>query len=242
VLVLAGSPDMPGAAVLCACAAYRVGAGVVEVCAPPQVNEAVHYHLPEAVTSPRTAINWPAASVILLGPGLGTQSMDLLRQALAQAHCPLVLDADGLNMLAADTTLLDQRDAPCVITPHPLEMSRLSGLTVRQILDDPIAAACAFACKHRIHVLLKGARTVIAFPDGNAVVNTTGGAALAKAGTGDALAGIIAGLIAQGVSVGDAAAAGAYLHGKAGQRLPLHGALAREVIDALPSVVEKLTK
>jgi NAD(P)H-hydrate epimerase len=171
---------------------------------------------------------------------MGTEETDLLQAVIKQAQCPLVIDADGLNMLANMPSLFSEINVPCVITPHPMEMSRLTGLGVKEITGNPIKAACDFAVKHQIHVLLKGARTVIALPDGNAVLNTTGSASLAKAGTGDVLAGMLAGLTAQGLTVGDAAIVGAYLHGKAGEKLPLHSARAWDLTEALADVTNDL--
>jgi NAD(P)H-hydrate epimerase len=240
VCVVAGSPGMPGAAVLCCTAAYRAGAGLVEAFADAETASALHFHVPEAITSPRSDVNPSAANVVLLGPGLGVGEAVLLEKIFNQITCPLVLDADGLNIVAKNISMLRGLSVPCVITPHPAEMSRLTGLTIRDITDDPVSIACSFAKEHQVHVLLKGARTVVAFPDGNAVLNTTGSAALAKAGTGDVLAGIIAGLAAQGMDIGYAAACGAYLHGKAGESLSLYGALAREVADAVPGVMERM--
>jgi NAD(P)H-hydrate epimerase len=238
VCILAGSAAMPGAAVLSCTAAYRIGAGLVDACVPEAVAGVIHHHLPEAISSSRNQINLSAATAVLFGPGLGTGEKDLLNHVVEKINSPLVLDADGLNMLAEEITLLRRLPVPCVLTPHPLEMNRLTGLEINQILNDPIKAACDFAHKHNVHVLLKGARTVIAAPDGNTFINTTGDASLAKAGTGDVLAGIIAGLIAQGMDVFEAAATAAYLHGKAGEAagrvFSKRGVLAGDLVDFLP--------
>jgi NAD(P)H-hydrate epimerase len=200
----------------------------------------IHHHVPEAITSGRENINLEAAKAVLLGPGMGTDDEFILHKVLNETRRPLVIDADGLNMAAKDVSLLRRLRVPCVITPHPGEMSRLTGLSVEQILQNPIAVARGFAREYNVHVLLKGARTVIAAPNGNAFLNVTGSPALAKAGTGDVLAGIIAGLVALGLDVFKAAAVGAFLHGKAGEKLQIHGALARDVIDALPGVMAEI--
>jgi NAD(P)H-hydrate epimerase len=247
VCVIAGSPCMPGAAALCCTAAYRAGAGLVDASVHPDVAKHIHQHLPEAIASQNAEESLAAASVVLLGPGLGLDKNDLLTLVFDRINCPLVLDADGLNILAAHESLLErlrQLPVPCVITPHPGEMSRLAGLSVKEILRDPIGVARDFARKHQAHVLLKGARTVIAAPNGNAYLNITGGAALAKAGSGDVLAGIIAGLVAQGMDVFKGASCAAYLHGKAGEvagmKLSEYGVLARDVVEALPEVMGNL--
>jgi NAD(P)H-hydrate epimerase len=186
------------------------------------------------------------ASVILLGPGLGQSeyAQELVSYVLEHADRPIVLDADGLNAVSAlGADILKTTKPPCVVTPHPGEMSRLCGLSVDEIKSDPLKTAKDFATRYNVTVLLKGARTVIAAPDGTAYINISGCAALAKAGSGDVLAGIIAGLIAQqgaGLTeqtVTEAAALGAFLHGRAGERaaesLSQYGVNARDVINAL---------
>lgn len=257
VCVLAGSRDMPGAAVLCCEAAYRIGAGLVEACAVKEVIRAIQLQVPEAITSllpekngrlyaKSVAASEPslsAARVVLLGPGLGQGAAvrAFVSATLTHARCPVVLDADGLNAVSEDISLLKNRTAPCAMTPHPGEMSRLTGRPVSDITANPIEIAAAFAREHQVITLLKGARTVIAAPDGRIFINTTGNASMAKAGSGDALAGMIAGLAAQGTDLLTACVLGAYLHGKAGElaakTLSLYGVTASDLIKALPRVL-----
>jgi NAD(P)H-hydrate epimerase len=253
---------MPGAAVLCCMAAYRIGAGLVEACVTEDVARAVQYHVPEAITRilPETGGGYGldsyralsakagAASVVILGPGIGRgKAVSDFVFAVTEngGRSPLLIDADGLNALAEDLSVL--KKATAAITPHPGEMSRLLRVPVKEITADPTAAAVAFAKEYGVTVLLKGARTVVAPPDGGDVyVNTTGNAALAKAGSGDALAGMIAGLAAQGTNLTEACALAAYLHGKAGElaaeTLSLYGVNASDVINTLPKVLMRYNK
>jgi NAD(P)H-hydrate epimerase len=266
VCVLAGSAAMPGAAVLACTAAYRAGAGLVDTCAVTDVTDVIHMRLPEAVTTPltktiaeaSTTMQWRAAvggslakaDVILLGPGLGQEEsvLAMVRAVLEDARQPIVLDADGLNAVAViGTDLLRELRAPCVVTPHPGEMSRLTGLPVEEIKKYPLRIAQEFSDKYGVVVLLKGARTVVASPDAAAYVNTSGCAALAKAGAGDVLAGVIAGIAAQKVAasangltvneLAETAALAAFIHGKAGEHaakeLSVYGVNAADVIEAL---------
>ncbi len=155
-----------------------------------------------------------------------------------------MIDADGLNCLADATQLLQKAMAPCVITPHPGEMARLAGISVPEVQSDRIGCARNFARRFGIHVVLKGAATVIAFPDGEVFINPTGNAGMASGGMGDVLTGIIAGFISQGLSPGSAALAGAYLHGAAADHLARtkgpYGFLAEEVMAGIPSEIGKI--
>jgi NAD(P)H-hydrate epimerase len=254
---------MPGAAALCCMAAYRAGAGLVEACVPEVAARAIHTHIPEVITVLRND-NWEAtidgADVMLIGPGLGRgrDVTAMLYKTLKNVNAAqtrgqnvaVVLDADGLNCLAGDLSPLKNLSA-CVITPHPGEMSRLTGLAAQKITEDPVRIAVEFSHEYGVVTVLKGARTVIASPDGAVYINTTGSAALAKAGSGDALAGIVAGLCAQfaaqpSLSLKEIAALGVYLHGRAGEAagrvLSLYGANASDTIKALPSVMKRLGK
>jgi NAD(P)H-hydrate epimerase len=150
----------------------------------------------------------------------------------------MIIDADGLNLIAVQPTMLSKRQAPMVLTPHPGEMARLSGLSTGEIQSDRIGHARAFAQKHQLHLVLKGAATIVAQPDGEVFVNPTGNPGMATGGMGDVLTGLIAGLIAQGMEAGAAARAGVFLHGSAADRLTVKkapvGYLATEVMDEIP--------
>jgi NAD(P)H-hydrate epimerase len=187
-------------------------------------------------------------SAILLGPGLSTDksTSELAKQLLPALKLPMVIDADGLNALDGNIDLITQRKAPTVITPHPGEMSRLTGRTVKEIESDRIGAAQKLSDKTGAIVLLKGAGTVVAAPgESSAYINNTGTAALATAGSGDVLSGIIGGLLAQGVEPKSAAVLAAFIHGELASAYEAeHGngrsMIAGDLIQLLPKVIGEL--
>jgi len=249
VCVLAGCNDMPGAAVLCCKAAYKAGAGLVHACVVHEVARVILANAHEVITTTVSDKNGSyssfndvedaiaSADVIALGPGIGRGSdvKWFVRQVLTHVDKPMVLDADALIAVAEDKSLLKNKKAPCVITPHPGEMAVLTGLSIPAVLDDIVGCAKAFAQEYGVVTLLKDARTVIAAPDGRTFINPTGTPALAKAGSGDVLTGIIAAFMAQGLEIHMAAAVGAYIHGKAGQLaaadLSVYGVVASDVVE-----------
>jgi len=257
--IIAGSVGKTGAAAMAARAALRVGAGLVTVATPASVNDTLEAKLLEAMTVPmpetkaRTLaragledilsfIN--ARTAVAIGPGLTTQpeTVELIHALLPRLEKPSVLDADALNALAGQTSLLDACKVPPILTPHPGEMARLlEGASTRSINDDRIGAAVKFAQARKVLLVLKGARTVVAHPDGRAAICPTGNPGMATAGTGDVLTGMIVGLLAQGLSPWDAACAGTYLHGLAGDltavRLGAAGMIAGDVIEQIPSAL-----
>ncbi|MCL2215463.1 MAG: NAD(P)H-hydrate dehydratase [Defluviitaleaceae bacterium] len=249
--VIAGCREMPGAAVLCCKAAYKAGAGLVHACVVWDVAKVIQSYAHEVITTilpeilpnsePDTeAVVPPQADVIAIGPGLGRnpESFVFVRKIMNQASVPLVIDADGLMAIADDITALKSIKVPCVITPHPGEMAALTKLTTPEVTGNLIAIAQEFAKTHGIVTLLKDARTVIASPDGRTFINLTGTPALAKAGTGDVLTGVIAALIAQGLAAFDAAVLAAYVHGFAGElaakSLSVYGVNASDLLEYLP--------
>ena len=155
----------------------------------------------------------------------------------------MVIDADGLNVIAERPEVLREARGRVVVTPHPGEMSRLVGLTTAQIQADRIGVAQRFAAQYGVVTVLKGAATVTALPDGRTFINSTGNAGMATAGSGDVLTGIIGGLMAQGVDAGSAALAGPYLHGLAGDRASnlrgMTSMIAGDIIAALPEVLRE---
>jgi len=233
ILVFAGSNEMPGAASLTCSAAYKVGGGLVCACVLPQVASVIHHWQREVVTrtlpeengmyckkSLETALKEiTRADVIVIGPGIGRSPdvTEFVQELVKTSQAPIVADADALFALSEDVNIFKQLKAPCIITPHPGEMSRLTGLSVPEILDNTAETAVNFAKEFKVVTLLKDAHTIIANPNGNYYINTTGTNALSKAGTGDVLTGIIAGFIAQGLDVFSAGVLGAYFHGKAGE-------------------------
>lgn len=180
------------------------------------------------------------AGAVATGPGLGwgDEQRSLVEEVLAKVDLPVVLDADALNVLADDTSPLEQRSAPALITPHPGEMARLLNASTSEVQDDRVGAARAAADRFDCVVLFKGFRTVVTEPSGRLVVNTTGGAELATAGSGDVLTGAIAALLAAGVEPFAAAWAAAYVHGLAGKVAAAEaggsGVVAWDVAEALP--------
>lgn len=238
VVVVAGSVGMTGAAALCAESALRSGAGRVTLGTPASLNDILEAKLTEVMTRPlpevrrRRCLSLRAlgdvvalvdgAQAMALGPGIGRyrETVALVRRLLARQDLPpTVVDADGLNALVGDPDLLRrERTFPLVLTPHLGEFQRLSGRTVVEIADDPLGIAAAFAGQFGVTLILKGSPSIVATSDGATFVNPTGNAGMATAGTGDVLAGLVAGLLAQGLGPVAAAAAAAYAHGAAGDR------------------------
>ena len=261
VCVLAGCKEMPGAALLCCKGAYKAGAGLVKACVVWDVAKVIQTCLPEAVTTFLPDKNGSlcvhegisaaiqGSDVIALGSGLGRSpdAFAFARDIIASVNVPLVIDADGLMALAEKRSdenylsLLMSLKTPCVITPHPGEMAALTNRTIPEITADTVTAAREFAKTYGVVTLLKDARTVIAAPDGRTFINLTGTPALAKAGTGDVLTGVIAAFIAQGLDVFYSSVLAAYLHGLAGElaemELSACGVLASEVAEFLPGAM-----
>ncbi|MCG7386296.1 NAD(P)H-hydrate dehydratase [Paenibacillus sp. ACRRY] len=259
VLLAAGSLPMSGAGLLSAKAALRAGCGLATWALPAALLPHVIGSVPElmlAAAADGDSGEWNAASaeavlrlaesrdVIATGPGLGRFEGDTgwLRRLWQQTDRPLVIDADALNMLAdagpSGPRDWGRRSAATVLTPHPGEMGRLLGMPTPEVQRDRIGHAARYAREQGVTLVLKGARTVIATPSGEAYINTTGHAGMATGGAGDVLTGIITGLLAQGLSAEQAAAFGVYLHGQAAEQAVLRrgnpaSLLAGDIIDAL---------
>ncbi|HYN36565.1 MAG TPA: NAD(P)H-hydrate dehydratase [Actinomycetota bacterium] len=259
VAVLAGSASMTGAAVLVAQGAVRAGAGYATVGGVSRVVDAVQSTLPEVLAQPLTGdeVLGPSAfagfeevvakaNALALGPGLGRgdHQRELVDLVLGEVEGPVVLDADGLNVLGKHTESLKNTKASVVITPHPAELARLLEISVDEVQSDRIGAARRAAVDFDCVVLLKGFRTVVARPDGRVAVNPTGGPELATAGTGDVLTGATAALLAAGLEDFVAAWAAAFVHGKAGELAATYvgasGVLAGDVAEALPEAIDSL--
>jgi NAD(P)H-hydrate epimerase len=183
---------------------------------------------------------------LLFGPGIGVSEScrSLLHWLLRNLEVPWVIDADGLNNLAGETSRLRSAKTAPILTPHPGEMARLMESDTASVNRDRVGAARTFAVDHRCHVVLKGARTVIATLDGRVSINPTGNPGMASAGMGDVLAGILAGLLAQGFSAEEALKLGVYLHGFVGDRVAQEkgemGMIASDVIEGLPAGIKML--
>ncbi len=231
VLVIGGNLGMSGAVTLASLAAYKVGCGTVTACVPRAIVEIVEEKLTEVMTVglPDTQGHFskesakqlegliPKYSVIAIGPGIGRGEavVPLLTQVLISKQ-PCVIDADALYFINEVKELLPIRKHPTILTPHPSEMARISGLSVEEILDDPIKAAKTFATAYHVILVLKLERSIIADPSGNVYINRYGNSGLAKGGSGDVLTGVICGLLAQNLLGVDAAKLGCYVHAKAG--------------------------
>lgn len=233
VLILAGSSNMPGAAALSAQAAYRTGTGLVRMAVPQDIISVLAARVPEAVYAPMDSRCghmfcednnglrklMEASDAVLAGPGLSCceDTYELILQVIQDCRKPLVLDADALNVIARyDTEVLSRLKCEAIITPHPAEMARLLGTSIECVQSDRIGTAKSFAEEYGLTVVLKGAGTVIAGPDGRVSINPTGNSGMATAGSGDVLAGMIVSLLGQSVPPYEAAVAVAYLHGLAG--------------------------
>ena len=246
VLVVAGSPGKSGAAAMAGLAALRVGAGLVTVASAAAAIPQIAAHAPELMTEALEAnpLDRLAAgkTVIAMGPGLGAAAEGLVSQAVEQFEQPMVLDADALGSYAGKNAR-----ATRILTPHPGEMSRLTGIPTAEIQKDRVGAARTFATEHHVTLVLKGQRTVIAFPDGRVWINPTGTPAMGKGGSGDILTGLIAGLVAQFPQDPDhAVAAAVYLHGLAGEigarALGEKCLLATDLLKYLPQAIEECAK
>ena len=254
--LIAGSVGKTGAATMAAMAALRIGTGLVTVAVPSGVNDIVESKLLEAMTVPmpdtkaktfaRSALDRLSAfaaarTAVAIGPGLSThpETVDLVQGLIGRLDCPAVLDADALNALAGRASILTACKVPPILTPHPGEMARLdSDATTSSVNLDRIGTAFRFARERGVFVVLKGARTVVAGPDGAAAICPTGNPGMATAGTGDVLTGMIVGLLAQGLRSWDAACAATYLHGLAGDLAASDkgqaGLIARDLIEQIP--------
>lgn len=234
VLVIGGSVGKSGAAAMAGMGALRVGAGLATVATPKSVQPLVAGFAAELMTEPlaETDVGTISAgqfarldmvidgkTVVALGPGItrNAETVEFIRAVVAKYELPLVLDADGLNAFEGCADKLNGNNRPLVLTPHPGEMARLTGLSTKRIQADRIKAARQFARERKCIVVLKGHRTLVAEPDGHIWVNTTGNPGMATGGTGDVLTGFIAGMIAQFPNeLVKAVCAAVWLHGYAG--------------------------
>ena len=236
-LVLAGSPGKSGAAVLCAEAALRAGSGLVTLGVPNSISPAVEEKTTEVMSvslkDSKDGTFHPDAheevlreldgkkTALAVGPGISTSKSaeKFLKKVITQCEVPVTLDADALNIISKTPDILKKTKVPAVITPHPGEMARLCGVRTKQVQDDRIGTSTRFSEKYGCYVVLKGARTVVTTPGGEVFINPTGNSAMATAGTGDVLTGIIGGLAAQGYDPVQSCLLGVFLHGHAADLL-----------------------
>lgn len=223
--MLCGCEDMPGAAFFAASGALRSGVGLVRIAADSTVRRVLQARLAEPVWLLPSSLPDTRSDAFLCGCGLGRTRDTFLKTLLPKIRVPAVYDADCINFFAMHKDVMSRLVGEFILTPHEMEFSRLTGLSVEQIRRDRPAHASAFAKAHGCILVLKGHRTVVASPDGRVAVNTSGTHALAKGGSGDVLAGVISSLAAQGHALFDAACIGVYAHGLAGEQLaPRFGA------------------
>ena len=246
--LLAGSRGYTGAAALCARAAVRGGAGLVTVAVPEDIYPIVAVKCDEAMVWPLPEDDGAVlekakgCDAALIGPGLGQgeRAERLVLALLRMLDCPVILDADGINIISRHIDMLDERTGETVLTPHEGEFARLTGcpLPVR----DRVGMARWFAQSHHCTLVLKGHRTVTAFPDGTCAVNPTGNPGLAKGGSGDVLAGLMAALAGQGID--NAVPAAVWLHGRAGDLAAAYkgeyGMTPSDVVEQIPYAIKML--
>ncbi len=260
--IIAGSVGKTGAAALAAQAALRIGAGLVTVATPSSVNDILEAKLLEVMTLPmpetkartlsRAALDRLLAfmatrDAVAIGPGLSThhETVELVQALTARLDRPAVLDADALNALTGRTAILASCKTPPIITPHPGEMARLEAEATPQTVNrDRIGTATRFARERGLFVILKGARTIIARPDGAVAICPTGNPGMATAGTGDVLTGMVVGLLAQGLPSWEAACTATYLHGAAGDLAAAMkgevGMIAGDLLEHIPTALNRI--
>lgn len=262
-LSVCGSYLMPGAASLAAKAAVECGAGIVAAAFPDKAYPAITAKLWEQIFVPcpsdekgffssesseliKPYLDKASAVLFGCGVGVGDGSAELLEFILKNSKCPVIIDADGINILSLNINLLKECKSHCVLTPHPGEMSRLIGKDVKYVNDNRMEVAKSFADKYSVTLLLKGHNTVIATKNGKCFVNTNGNAGMATGGSGDMLSGIILSLAAQGMNAADAAVCGAFIHGAAGDiasdTYSMAGTTPLRCIESLPYILLDIEK
>lgn len=260
-LICAGSVSYTGAALLSGKAAFRAGAGLVTMAVPEPLHAALAGQFPEATwvvlphefgfisrdAADNLKKNLDRATALLVGPGFGLESStkQFIEELIAKINIPVVFDADGLKLLSQIKDWHKEIPAPAVLTPHPGEMSVMTGLSKEEIQNNRQEVALKYAREWRHILVLKGSFTMIASPDGRLTIIPVASPTLARAGTGDVLAGLIVGLRAQGVDAYQSAVAGAWIHARAGMEAGARlggsvSVLAGDVLDAVPSILAEL--
>ena len=263
VLAIAGSRGKTGAAALTCQAAIRVGAGLVTLGIPESLHGIMEQKLTEVMTEPLSEHTngflgmgslkkiqelMEGKKVLVLGPGLSTHedTVKLVHAIIKESSIPVVVDADGITALGAHPELLQQVDVPVVLTPHPGEMARLIGVSAREVQRDRIAIAKDFAQRFGCYIVLKGARSLLADPDGSLSINLTGNPGMASGGMGDLLTGMIPGFMAQGYDCATSTKLGVFIHGLAGDLLSRErgpvGFIAGDVLNEVPRVLKSLVE
>ncbi len=254
ILVVAGSVQMSGAAYMSGAAALRSGAGIVEIFTSENNAGVIRTLLPEAIVTGYTAEDGidklskrlEYADVIIVGPGLSQSDIakELVEYIISNADVPVIVDADGLNIISEDTSILKRSHSAVIITPHIGEMARLTGHNVAEIKSNILDMAVSFADEHNVICTVKDAVTVIAEPNGRRYVNNSGGPGMAKGGSGDILTGIIGGMLCLKLEPFSAAAMGVYVHGLAGVRactgISAHSMLPTDMLMSVGMVMKNI--
>lgn len=250
--LICGSYGMAGAAILAAKAALRSGVGIAKCLLCKEIYSPFTTSVPEAVCIPqkqtkkgtlkysKNILNYiKGSSALLFGCGVAVSpdTLKILSDIIKNCEIPMVIDADGINLLSKNIELLKKSKAPIILTPHPAEMARLLGCSVKEIEADRIETARRFATEYDLILVLKGANTIVALPNGEIYINNNGNPGMATGGSGDVLSGILVSLLAQGLSPDDATKAAVFLHGEAGDRAAARkgerGMLPSDIIEEL---------
>ncbi|MBR6506301.1 MAG: NAD(P)H-hydrate dehydratase [Clostridia bacterium] len=238
--LLCGSNKYTGAALLCCEGALRSGCGLVKLYTQENVALPVRVRLPEVIVCHYHEFKESKANAAVIGCGISDEYENLLSDILEDIECPCVIDADGINYIAKNINILRKTNCNVVLTPHPMEFSRLTGIDVDTIQRNRVTLAEEFSRQYGCTLVLKGHGTVIATPDNKTVINTSGNSALSKGGSGDVLAGVIGSLLAQGYDPHTAAVLAVYSHGKAGDILSQEYGCSGVLPSDLPKVIGKL--
>lgn len=264
VLIIAGSRGKTGAALMAAKACLRTGAGLVTIGIPDSLVDTFQARVTEEMILPlpdkgNGTLSSVAAKVILyflkkrgnvlaIGPGISNDKeiSEVVCDLIKGSNVPIVIDADGLNAIAGNTSILKKSGAPVILTPHSGEMARLLNGKTENLYDDRINTAITFAKKTKTYLVLKGAPAINAAPSGDSFINSTGNPGMSTAGVGDVLTGMISAFLAQGLSPRDASILGVYMHGKAGDiaaaKKGEHSLIASDIIKAIPSAFKSILK
>jgi ADP-dependent NAD(P)H-hydrate dehydratase / NAD(P)H-hydrate epimerase len=259
-LVVAGSTGKTGAAALCSNAAMRSGTGLVSLGLARSLNKIIEPMVIEPMTHPlpdkeqgylsencfdEIQVLLQDKQALALGPGIGTakETVKLVHELVEKSEVPLILDADALNCIAQDIKILKTKKSPAILTPHPGEMARLSNISTADVQNNRLETASGFARQYNCILVLKGAQTIISFPDGQNQICPTGNPGMASGGMGDVLTGMIAGLCAQGFSPENSSLAGVFIHGMCADILAENigefGFLATDMIRIIPKAINK---
>ncbi len=263
-LIIAGSPGKTGAGTLASLGAQRVGTGLVTLGIPEGLNEVMEQKTTETMTEPlpetdgrtlgpdslkRTlSILKERKTALAIGPGISTsdETAEYLVELLRKTRVPTLIDADGLTLIANEPKLLGTIKTPLVLTPHPGEMSRLTGLSTDEIQQNRVELSKDYSRKNGIYLVLKGSRTIVSTPKGKVYINPTGNPGMASGGTGDVLTGVIGGLLAERINPEDASRLGVYVHGLAGdfaaEVIGQTGYTAKELANFIPAAMDSVRR